>query len=166
MPALNLQQSTVQELLRLYADVLDALRERGVMRTRNNPVADYAEWLVSRRLVLSLASSSRAGYDARASDGTRYQIKSRRLDPPNASRQLSVIRNLHTAEFDYLVGVLFDRDFSVREAYVIPHSIIGDHASFSQHVNGHRLTLRGDVLEDPQVQDITSLLGDVDETAA
>ena len=33
------------ELLKCFADVLDELKERGVVRTRNNPVSDYAEWL-------------------------------------------------------------------------------------------------------------------------
>ena len=149
---------TVPELLRCFANILDELKERKVVRTRNNPVADYAEWLVTQQLGLSLERSSKRGYDAIDQNGKRYQIKSRRLDPTNESKLLSVIRNLDTNEFDYLVGVLFNRDFTVKEAYKIPHSVIKEHARFSKHVNGHLLHLQGEVLTAPGVENITEIL--------
>ena len=49
---------TIPELLRCFANILDELKERKVVRTRNNPVADYAEWLVTRQFGLSLERSS------------------------------------------------------------------------------------------------------------
>ena len=149
---------TVPELLRCFADILDELKERKVVRTRNNPVADYAEWLVTQQFGLSLERSSKRGYDAIDQNGKRYQIKSRRLDPTNESKLLSVIRNLDTNEFDYLVGVLFNRDFTVKEAYKIPHSVIREHARFSKHVNGYLLHLQGEVLAAPRVENITEIL--------
>lgn len=153
-------------LLRCFADILDELKQRGVVRTRNNPVADYAEWLVAQRLDLSLERNSRSGYDATSTMNERFQIKSRRLDPSNKSRQLSVIRNLDAGEFDYLIGVLFDRDFTVKEAYKIPHGVIAKYARFSKHQNGHILYLRGDVLRDPSVEDITHILSNGRATGA
>ncbi len=150
---------TIPELLRCFANILDELKERKVVRTRNNPVADYAEWLVTQQFGLSLERSSKRGYDAIDQNGKRYQIKSRRLDPTNESRLLSVIRNLDTNEFDYLVGVLFNRDFTVKEAYKIPHSVIREHARFSEHVNGYLLHLQGEVLTAPGVENITEVLG-------
>ncbi len=150
---------TVPELLRCFADILDELKERKVVRTRNNPVGDYAEWLLTQRLGLLLERNSKRGYDATDTSGKRYQIKSRRLDQTNESKQLSVIRNLDTNEFDYLVGVLFNRDFTVREAYKIPHSVIREHAHFSEHQNGYILHLQGEVLAAPGVENITKVLG-------
>ena len=150
---------TIPELLRCFANILDELKERKVVRTRNNPVADYAEWLVTQQFGLSLERSSKRGYDAIDQNGKRYQIKSRRLDPTNESKLLSVIRNLDTNEFDYLVGVLFNRDFTVKEAYKIPHSVIREHARFSEHVNGYLLHLQGEVLTAPGVENITEVLG-------
>ncbi len=146
------------DLLRCFADILDELKRRGVVRTRNNPVADYAEWLVSQRLRLTLASGNTQGYDATGEDGSRYQIKTRRLDATNKSRQLSPIRNLQNAEFDYLVAVLFNRDFTVKEAYRIPHSAIEAHARFSPHVNGHILLVQGSLLTERGVREITTRL--------
>ena len=150
---------TPSELLRCFADILDELKERRTIRTRNNPVADYAEWLVARQLGLLLERNSKRGYDATDQNGKRYQIKSRRLDQANKSRQLSVIRNLEAAEFDYLVGILFNRDFTVKEAYKIPHDVIKEHARFSEHQNGYIFHLKGEVLTAPRVEDITEVLG-------
>jgi len=155
---------TVPKLLRCFADILDELKERGVVRTRNNPVADYAEWLVTQQLGLSLERSSKRGYDATDQSGKRYQIKSRRLDQINKSKQMSVIRNLDASEFHYLVGVLFNRDFTVKEAYKIPHSVIREHARFSEHQNGYILHLRGEVLTALGVENITEVLGKQDST--
>lgn len=142
-------------LLQQFADTLDELKRRGIVRTRNNPVADYAEWLVSKILGLSLVRNSNSGYDAINEKGERFQIKGRRLDPANNSRQLSVIRNLQANEFDYLIGIIFNRDFEVIEAYKIPQYVIKEYASFSSHQNGHILQLRGDVLNNQLVQNIT-----------
>ncbi|GAI05452.1 unnamed protein product [marine sediment metagenome] len=85
MAEFNWEMLTVSELLRCFANILDELKERKVVRTRNNPVADYAEWLVTQQLGLSLERSSKRGYDAIDQNGKRYQIKSRRLDPTNES---------------------------------------------------------------------------------
>ena len=150
---------TVSKLLRCFADILDELKERKVVRTRNNPVADYAEWLVAQQLGLLLERNSKRGYDATDQSGERYQIKSRRLDPTNESKVLSVIRNLDAGEFDYLVGVLFNRDFTVKEAHKIPHGVIREHARFSELQNGYILHLQGEILTAPGVENITEVLG-------
>lgn len=62
--SMNLATLSVHELLSLQADAIDELKKRGVLRTKNNPVGDYAEWLVSHALNLTLAKNSSAGYDA------------------------------------------------------------------------------------------------------
>lgn len=132
------------DLLRLYASILDELRQRGVVRSTNNPVADYAEWLTARALGLRLAGNSSAGYDAVGSDGILYQVKSRRLTKENASRQLSAIRGLSTPDadpFQFLVGVLFASDFSIGRAALIPVSVIRAKAKWMPHVNGWRFML-------------------------
>jgi hypothetical protein len=158
MPKFNLKKISVPDLLRLLSEILDELKAQDVIRTRNNPVSDYAEWLVSEKMNLELVPPSKSGYDAVGADGKRYQIKSRRLDPKNKSRQLSVIRKLKAKEFDYLIGIIFDKDFSVKEAYKIPHRVIGNFGRFSKHQNGHILHLRGEILKASGVKNITKTL--------
>lgn len=43
------------ELLSLHSEILAELHSRGVIRTKNNPVGDYAEWLVSEALGMILS---------------------------------------------------------------------------------------------------------------
>ena len=64
--------------MNMYADILSELNARGVVRTYNSPVGDYAEWLVAEKMDLKLEKNSKKGYDAyNLSTDTRYQIKSR-----------------------------------------------------------------------------------------
>ncbi len=92
---LHLENLSEIGLLRAYGDIIDELRTRGVVRTGNNPIGDYTEWLVAQRLHLTLTSNSTLGYDATDGTGIRYQIKARR-----AGTQLSAIRNAQQALFD------------------------------------------------------------------
>jgi hypothetical protein len=49
----------------LYASVLRTLRDRGVVRTGNNPAGDYAELLVCKAFGLEGQRNSNQGFDAR-----------------------------------------------------------------------------------------------------
>ncbi len=148
----ELQDLTDTELYELWSRTMRELRRRDLVRSSNNPVADIAERLAADRLGATLVGQSQAGYDAIGADGTRYQIKSRRLTPENPSRQLSFIRNLDKQPFDYLVVVLFDELLAVLGMWKLPHSIIAKHARWSGHVNGHILRADDRVLADPAVQ--------------
>jgi len=154
----ELRTASVSQLLQSFAAILEELRERGVVRSRNNPIADYTEWLVARQLGLQLTGNSTRGYDAIGPQDTKYQIKGRRLSTHKSSRQLSVLRNLGGHEFDYLIAVLFDHNFGLMEAYKIPHHLIEKHARHSEHVHGHLLRLGGEILRSPEVEDITEVL--------
>lgn len=151
---------TISELLSLHGAVLDELKSRGVVRSKNNPTGDYAEWLVSARLGLALETNSAKGFDATDSQGLRYQIKGRRVTPDNPSTQLGVIRNLDGRDFDFLVAVVFDRDWTVLRAAKIPHGVVGTLASFRPHVNGHVMHLRPTILDVQGVEDISAVLRD------
>jgi hypothetical protein len=145
-------------LLELYGRMLDELRTRNMIRSSNNPVADYAEWLVARGLGLTLAGKSAAGYDAMDPSGNRYQIKGRRLTSPKASRQLGLIRALDRRPFDYLAAVLFNRDLSLLRASLIPIEVVRAGAYRSQYQNGWIFFLRDDVWAVEGVRDITAQL--------
>lgn len=150
----QLSEMTVEELLRLQASATNGLKARGIVRTQNNPLGDYTEWLVSRALGLELQANSKAGYDGISKDGVRVQIKGRRVTPKNNSRQLSAIRKYDEKDFDALAAVIYDEDFNVIEALLIPHEVVGEYASYREHVNAHILILKGSILSDPRVQSI------------
>src|SRR5690606_22222507 len=79
---------SVAELLVLHAQIGEELRDRGVVRSANNPTGDLAEYLFCRAFNWKQAPNSERGYDAIGSDGIRYQIKGRRIHRRNKSRQL------------------------------------------------------------------------------
>jgi hypothetical protein len=148
---MDIKNLKTKELLSLYSNILEELLCRKVVRTANNPVADYAEYLVADKMVLHLANNSNAGYDAVDKDGVRYQIKSRRFNNHRQPKQLGVIRDIEKNSFDFLIAVLFDFNFNVVEAYKIPKDLITEYARFSIHQRGHLLTLKGKVLSDERV---------------
>lgn len=157
MKNIDLSSYKPRELLRLYSEIMRELRNQGVLRTHNNPVADYAEYIVSQTLHLELCDNSIKGYDAIDRNNIRYQIKGRRLTVGNPSCQLGVIRSIDKKEFDFLIAVLFNEDFSVKNVYKIPHHIIKKYSRFHQRMNGMILHLQGAVLLDPEIEDITKL---------
>lgn len=155
---MDVSKLQITQLLNLYNVILEELRDRGIIRTSNNPVADYAEWLFVNKYHLKLMNSSFSSYDAIDTKfNIKYQVKSRRLGRHSKSYQLGVIRNLNKKPFDYLVAIIFNEDYSVKEAYQIPHTIIKKYARFSEHQNGHILILRH-ILKDKKVKDITLAL--------
>jgi hypothetical protein len=152
------QSMADRELLREYAQLMRELRTRGIVRSSNNPVADYAENLVSTKLGLTLQVKSAKGYDAIDSGGRRYQIKARRRTPENQSTQLSQLRGLGEKPFDFLVGVLFHADFSVEFAAVIPHAVVLEASGYSDHTHAHIFHLRPTIASEIGVRDVTALL--------
>ena len=159
---MNLSQLSSVELLALHARVADELRSRGITRSSNNPTGDLAEYLFCKAFGWRQTENSNANIDAISSDGTRYQVKGRRTTRFNKSRQLSAIRDLDGAHFDFLAGLLFAEDYSVLRAAIIPLAVVVEHASFVERTNSHKFFLRDDVWDTAGVRDVTAELRAVD----
>lgn len=156
----NLSTLSNSELLALHCQVMGLLRERGVVRSSNNPVADYTESLVAKALNATLVTASQAGYDAVGADGTRYQVKGRRLTARNGRTQMSAIRNLASKPFDVLAAVVFDENLQVRYGALIPHAVVLELARYTAHTNSHIFLFPPAVLTRPEVTDVTGALKD------
>lgn len=89
------------------------------------------------------------------SNGLRYQIKGRRITVANSSTQIGVIRDIVGVNFDFLIAVVFDEDWTVHRAVKIPHGAVSSVACFRKHVNGHVMHLRSSILFHEFVEDIT-----------
>ncbi len=157
---MDLEHLQPRDLFTLFSRILVEMRRRGILRSTNNPVADYAEWLVCSALSLELAQKS-SRYDAKDSQGRRYEIKGRRLTRQNPSRQLSAIRDLDAKHFDFLAGVLFAEDFTVQKACLIPHEVVARFAIFQEHVRASRLLLRDSLWSEAGVLDITGKVSEI-----
>lgn len=147
------------QLLAKHSAVLAELKRRNILRSKNNPTGDYVEWLVSTRLQLTLENNSAKGFDAKDAAGLRYQIKARRVTPENHSTQLGVIRNQAGNDFDVLLAVLFDAEWKVVRAAMVPHGVVASIASCRPHVNGHVMRLNQALTCVPGVSEVTQMLG-------
>ncbi len=152
---LDMMTASTRDMLSLFGALIDELRRRGVTRSSNNPVADYAEFLVAGALDLKLLRSSNTGCDAVDPNGNRYEVKGRRITKQNPSTQLSVIRQLDSCHFDFLAGVLFDHTFAIQRACLAPFEVVRNTAKYSKHQNGWILHLRPSFWDLNGVRDIT-----------
>ena len=150
----------VLELLACYAQTIDELLSRGIVRSANSPVSDYAEHLVCNALSLEAAPPSTQGFDATDNKGVRYEIKARRETQRSKPRRFSAIRDLEGNHFDFLVAVLFAEDFMVKRAGILPIALVHRLAFYQQHVNGWILPLRDNLWSHQDVRDITKNLRD------
>jgi len=140
------------ELLKTYSALTDELRARKLVKSSNSVTSDYGEYVAERRIRgLQLVGKNTKGYDAVDRRGLRYQIKSRRPTRFNRSMQLGVIRNLDSQPFDFLIAVLFEEDFSLRNIWKMPLSVVKKYSRFSKHQNGHILVLEKKVIGDKRV---------------
>jgi hypothetical protein len=156
-PTTDFSKLSAGELLALYGDVIEELRDRAIVRSTNNPVADYSELLFCKAFGWLRESNSKKGYDALCEAGLRYQLKGRRPTRRNKSRQVSALRGLDDARFDMLAGVLYHPDFTIARAVIIPHAIVLDRSAYVKDW-GWRFHLRDDLWKVPQARDVTAEL--------
>ncbi len=105
------------ELMRQYVELKHKMTDLGISRTEGEPTGDYAEWLVSVKLGLKIVENSvQSGYDlVDPKTGETYQVKARRIFKKHQYK--IAISKYDKYPFDYLIIVLFDENFSVRDAY-------------------------------------------------
>lgn len=162
----SLTKMSISELLGLYSGILDELCDRNILRTVNNPAADYAEYLVCKALSLTPAAKSTKGYDATDGSGNKYEIKARRLTHRSHPKRFSAIRKLEENHFDYLVAVLFEEDFLVHRALVLQKSYITKKAFWQGHVSAWILPIDEGLWSTKDGEDITSKMRDIQKSMA
>ena len=146
----SLSKLSVPDLLALWVNVLGELRARGAIRSANNPVGDYAEFLVARHYGVEVEPPSTKGYDIRTPSGELIQVKALRRTQPGRTG-LSRLGNLDEPGFDAIVIVALSADFSSWEAWHVPLSAVRRHARFSKAWQGPKLSLTGRLVSDAEV---------------
>lgn len=157
-PAFQLSSRPIPELFELYTAIAEELRQRGVMRTSNNLAGDLAEYLFSRAMGWTLERNSKEAVDAVDPQGIRYQIKGRRLTAENPSRQLGALRKLDSSNFDMLAAVLFNPDYSVQRAILLPCKQVLAHATYIGEHKIWKFMLTDGMWQLPEAQDVTEQL--------
>jgi len=149
---------TSAELLADWAGIMRELKQRKVIRTRNNPISDIAEEIVAKRFGGQRGESTQKGWDVRTGQ-TRIQVKAMRHGGDYRRTTLGVIRG---EDFDKVVVVMFPEDFSIDqiEAYEFSKRFVFSKADgverfpHREHVNGRVINLTTPVLADKEVKSI------------
>jgi hypothetical protein len=128
-------------LLRQYAEILAELRARGVVRTSNAPLGDYAEHIALRVYGGTFAPNSEKSYDLLTPDKRRIQVKARTInDTTRAGAVFSVFRSF---DFEAAVLIVLDaRTYDLRWAREVTPESVREASRWSSHVNGYLLGLR------------------------
>ncbi len=131
----TLQDAAELDLLSTYESILAELARRGVTRTNDSPVGQYAEWLAARVLDGVLEANSVKSHDLICDEFGRVQVKSRvvRGNAKRAETQLSPFRSF---EFDNALILLFDVSYAVVSATIVAADLIRSAGRQSSHVNG------------------------------
>jgi hypothetical protein len=126
---------TVRQLLRLSAQIVTELNRRGVVRSRNPPAGDLAEYLVAKAYHGELAALSVKSWDVHAGD-RKLQVKCRLVDQDDRrSQSFSPFRSW---KFDACVFMALDcHTYDVVRAVEIPTETVKTLARETSWVRGH-----------------------------
>jgi hypothetical protein len=142
----------------LYRAILSELKSRGVIRTENAPVGDYAEYLVAAALSGQLAPNSEKSWDVLGKDGEKLQVKARVVAEPVQPGQLQ-LSPFRSFRFDSAVIVLLSAtDYTVSRASKVPRHVVESLATHRKHVNGKVLFARPEIMGHPDATDLTAAL--------
>jgi len=144
------------ELLSLFAGILGELRRRGIVRTANNPVADLGEQLFCEALGWVRAHHQGKNYDATTIDGARVQIKARRLTREKAAGRSGTIYDKDG--FDLIAIVMFDAEFRVERAVVVPRDTALRHLRWSERQKGWFISMTSRFWSETTLIDVTQKL--------
>jgi hypothetical protein len=145
-------------LFSLYRAILSELKSRGVIRTENAPVGDYAEYLVATALGGQLAPNSEKAWDVLGSDGEKLQVKARVVSDPAEPGQLQ-LSPFRSFDFHSAVIVLLSAtDYAVSQASKVPVHVVESSAVYRQHVNGKVLFARPEIMGHADATDLTAAL--------
>ena len=119
---MNLDKLNDDELIDLYPKLLDQLKIRGIIRTKNI-IGEFGEYFARREYKnnpklpeLQLNLSSTKNIDATSIKGERYAIKA------TSTKITGVFPSIPTEDdgivyFEYLILVIFNKDYSLSEIY-------------------------------------------------
>lgn len=150
----DLADLTTRQLLRLYADLLTELVRRQVVRSRNAPAGDLAEYPVHLAYGGELAPPSEKSWDVRTPDGRLLQVKARLIaDGDRRSHNYSPFRSWG---FDACLFLLLDaHTYDVVQAVEVPVAVVQELARETAWVRGSRVSTRAPLVGLPGAVDRT-----------
>jgi len=114
-----MRDKEIKKILNKYTRIIERLRENKIIRT-GKIVADYGEYIASKKLNLKLASSSvNKGYDAVDTKGRKYEIKTRKATAWN-NPTIFPVSPFQVSIVDFLIYIEFDNKWNITRLLKIP----------------------------------------------
>lgn len=123
-------------LLETWGRIMVELRRREIVRSGNSPIGDLAERIVEDQYGGKRAPANTTAYDVKVGK-RKLQVKAIRMTK-NRGMSLSPIRS---QKYNAVVVVVFDELLHVREMWELPRRAVKECGRYSEHVNGHILSL-------------------------
>jgi hypothetical protein len=153
---IDVRSLTVRELLRLSASIVTELNIREVVRSRNPPAGDLAEYLVAKAYQGELAAPSVKSWDVQAG-ARKLQVKCRLVDRDD--RRSQTFSSFRSWEFDACVFMTLDcYTYDVIRAVEVPMATVKTLARETSWVKGHNISVKRIVGPVPGARDVTDLI--------
>jgi hypothetical protein len=153
---IDVRSLTSRDLLRLSAGIVTELNRRRVVRSRNPPAGDLAEFLVAKAFHGELTAPSFKSWDVQAGD-RKLQVKCRLVEKD--SRRYESFSPFRSWEFDACVFLTLDcYTYDVIQAIEIPMKTVKSIARETAWVRGHRISVRQIASPVEGSRDITELI--------
>ncbi|MEM1406765.1 MAG: hypothetical protein AAGG59_08325 [Bacteroidota bacterium] len=156
---MNFNKLTNTELISAYSDIIQLLKERGVIRTKNL-LGDLGEYLAiehfnntSGLVNLQAAPAGTQNIDAISRNGERYSIKSTSTNLTSAFHGLEPINSTvsDSQKFEYVLIMQFGDNFQLNKIIQLTWNTFLKHKKWHKTLNAWNITVTNSLIEDSEV---------------
>lgn len=152
----DVRSLTVRQLLRLTAQIVTELQRRDIVRSRNAPAGDLAEYLVVKAYQGVLAAPAVKSWDVQVGD-RKLQVKCRLVDP--GDRRSQSFSPFRSWEFRACIFIVLDcYTYDIIRAVEIPMETVRALAKEIPWVSGHRINISQIAVPVQGARDVTDLM--------
>ena len=156
---LDLENYTGEQLIGLYSEILQELKGRGIIRTRNL-LGEFGEYIAcetynadSTLPNLKLNKTNEKDYDAKSDTGKRYSIKSVSIKRTGMFAGLDLDKNNEPIEkyFDYVIICRFDEFFALKCIYELDWQMFLKHKRWNSTLKNLYLPINKALIADAKI---------------
>jgi len=152
---IDLKKFNPAELFSIYSDILDELKKREIITTKNI-VGEMGEYLVidyfnnnSNLPNLSKAPVSTKNIDAISNEGKRYSIKSTSTGMTSVFHSIEL--NGQGQDFEYLIILKFNNTYKVENILQLTWDKFVKHRKIKKPENRYAINISSEVIEDSEI---------------
>ena len=156
---LDLKKYTGEQLIGLYSEILQELKGRGIIRTRNL-LGEFGEYIAceiynadSTLPNLTLTKTNEKDIDAISDTGKKYSIKSTSTKRTGMFSELILGENgvPSKGSFDYVIICKFDKSFTLERIYELDWQMFLKHKHWSSVWNKWYLPINKALIADAKI---------------